>query len=162
MSPEYEPEDENEYTVNAMIGKSKYAVSMYFEKLDTDPLNPDKVIVKRHLITHTCEAANEKEALGDAIWQHNYSPDNGTLKLWQVALFGSDLLHDQVLDEYRREGKLWAIKKYRLMTGTSLKEGKRYVDDLQVRYQLDHNGKPIEMKTPCFPDGPEFINESEI
>lgn len=135
--------DENEYTVDAMIGteKHQYAVSMYFEK-PIPPKHDGKLTIHRFLITHTCYAINEKEALGDALWKHNYTPDNGQLRLWQVSRFGAEPIEDQVMEVFREKGKIPAIKRRRELTGESLKEAKAVLDELQAKYNLDHIGNP--------------------
>lgn len=127
----------------------QFAVSLLFEKYYPGVEGVGPAEVRRHLITHTCEAENMYEALGRAIWMHNMTPDNGELKLWQVAQFGADILEVQVMDVYRAKGKIPAIKKYREMTGTKLKEAKLQVDEWQAKYRLDHSGNELEGKRPC-------------
>jgi hypothetical protein len=139
--------ENDEYMIDDIIGKSdkkKFAVSLYFEKPIPAVEGVNPLTIHRFLITHTCEAINEKEALGDAIWTHNFTPDNGHLRLWQVQQFGSNLVEDQVMDVFRRQGKIRAIKRRRELTGETLMEAKAVLDALQIKYQVDHMGRPVE------------------
>jgi hypothetical protein len=139
--------EHDEYTIDAIVGKlkkKKFAVSLYFEKPIPAVEGVGPLTVHRFLITHTCEAINEKEALGNAIWTHNYTPDNGHLRLWQVAMFGANPIETQVMERFREKGKIPAIKRYRELTGTTLKEAKAVVDEWQVKHRVDHMGNALE------------------